>query len=285
MATTTFIPTGVRPVLAVIDAPVTHAARIGHMVTFFFRTLAGVPLVLRRYPREFFRLLSDVTWGNGSIVVGGGTAAVVLLNGAAGGAVVAIEGYNALNLLGLGPATGLITALATVREIAPMMAALSFAIQAGCRFTAQLGAMRISEEIDALESLAIRPIPYLVTTRVLASALAVVPLFVVCLCLNFLVCQLVIFLVSGQASGTYLHYFGLMLAAQDMVFAVIKVAIFVAVMSTLQCYYGFYATGGPRGVGIAAGRAMRASITIMVSVNMLLTMAFWGIDAGGRLGG
>lgn len=185
----------------------------------------------------------------------------------------------------MGPATGLITALATVREIAPMMAALSFAIQAGCRFTAQLGAMRISEEIDALESLAIRPIPYLVTTRVLASALAIIPLFIICLCLNFLVCQFVIFLASGQASGTYLHYFGLMLSGRDMVFAVIKASVFVAIMSTLQCYYGYYASGGPRGVGIAAGRAMRASITIMVSVNMLLTMAFWGIDAGGRLGG
>ncbi|ODR11083.1 ABC transporter permease [Mycolicibacillus koreensis] len=280
-----FYPVGLRPAVKVADQSAQQIAQIGHMVSFFVRTIASIPLMLRRYPREFFRLLSDVTWGNGSVVVGGGTAGVVLLNGAAGGAVVAIEGYNALNLLGLGPATGLITALATVREIAPMMAALSFAIQAGCRFTAQLGAMRISEEIDALESLAIRPIPYLVTTRVLASALAIIPLFIICLCLNFLVCQFVIFLASGQASGTYLHYFGLMLSGRDMVFAVIKASVFVAIMSTLQCYYGYYASGGPRGVGIAAGRAMRASITIMVSVNMLLTMAFWGIDAGGRLGG
>ncbi|ODR02973.1 ABC transporter permease [Mycobacterium intermedium] len=285
MMAATYYPVGVRPVVSAVVEAGDQVARIGHMVAFFFQTLASVPLVLRRYPREFFRLLSDVTWGNGSIVVGGGTAGVVLINGAAGGAVVAIEGYNALNLLGLGPATGLITALASVREIAPMMASLGFAIQAGCRFTAQLGAMRISEEIDALESVAIRPIPFLVTTRVLASALAVVPLFVVCLCLNFLVCQFVIFLASGQGSGTYLHYFGLMLSARDMAFAVIKVAVFVTIMSTLQCYYGYYASGGPRGVGIAAGRAMRASITVMVSVNMLLTMAFWGVDAGGRLGG
>nr|WP_194818881.1 ABC transporter permease [Nocardia sp. XZ_19_385] len=255
------------------------------MVAFFFRTLAGIPVTLRRYPREFLRLLSDVTWGNGSLVVGGGTAGVVLVVGGAAGAIVGIEGYNALNLLGLGPATGLITSLAAVRELAPLMAALAFAIQAGCRFTAQLGAMRISEEIDALESVAIRPIPYLVTTRVLASALAILPLFVACLALNFLVCQLVVFISSGQGSGTYLHYFSLMLSGRDIVFAVIKVCVFVAVMSTIQCYYGFYATGGPRGVGIAAGRAMRASITIMAVLNMLLTMAFWGIDAGGRLGG
>ncbi|MCX2716021.1 ABC transporter permease [Mycolicibacterium sp. J2] len=260
-------------------------SRNGHMVAFFFRTLAGIPVVIKRYPREFLRLSSDITWGNGSIVVGGGTAGVVLVVGAAAGAVVAIEGYNALNLLGLGPATGLLTALATVRELAPMMAALAFAIQAGCRFTAQLGSMRISEEIDALDSLAIRPIPYLVTTRVIASALALIPLFVICLALNFLVCQFVVYLASGQPSGTYLHYFGLMLSGRDMFFAVVKVAVFVAIMSTVQCYYGFYASGGPQGVGIAAGRAMRASITLMVVTNMTLTMAFWAVDVGGRLGG
>ncbi len=281
----TFLPRGVRPLAVVVQTTEYQMARSGHLVAFFFRTMAGVPVVLKRYPREFLRLSSDITWGNGSIVVGGGTAGVVLVVGAAAGAVVAIEGYNALNLLGLGPATGLLTALATVRELAPMMAALAFAIQAGCRFTAQLGAMRISEEIDALESVAIRPMPYLVTTRVLASALAVIPLFVMCLVLNFLVCQFVVYLASGQASGTYLHYFTLMLSGRDMVLAVIKVTVFVAIMSTVQCYYGFYAAGGPRGVGIAAGRAMRASITAMVVTNMFLTMAFWGIDAGGRLGG
>lgn len=285
MAVSVYLPRGVRPVQNATESTGFQMARIGHMVAFFFRTLAGIPTVLKRYPREFLRLSSDVTWGNGSIVVGGGTAGVVLVVGAAAGAVVAIEGYNALNLLGLGPATGLLTALATVRELAPLMAALAFAIQTGCRFTAQLGAMRISEEIDALDAVAIRPIPYLVTTRVLASALAVVPLFVVCLALNFLVCQFVVFLASGQATGTYLHYFTLMLSGRDMIFAVIKVAVFVAIMSTVQCYYGFYATGGPRGVGIAAGRAMRASITLMVITNMMLTMAFWGIDSGGRLGG
>jgi phospholipid/cholesterol/gamma-HCH transport system permease protein len=53
----------------------------------------------------------------------------------------------------------------------------------------------------------------------------------------------------------------------------------------VQCYYGFYASGGPEGVGVAAGRAMRASITIVIMVNMLLTMALWSIDAGARFGG
>ena len=81
----------------------------------------------------------------------------------------------------MGPATGIVSSLVNTRELAPIMASLAFAMQAGCRFTAQLGAMRIAEEIDALESLAIRPIPFLVTTRLMASVIAVIPLYIACL--------------------------------------------------------------------------------------------------------
>lgn len=66
-----FYPVGLRPAVKVADQSVQQIAQIGHMVSFFVRTIASIPLMLRRYPREFFRLLSDVTWGNGSVVVGG----------------------------------------------------------------------------------------------------------------------------------------------------------------------------------------------------------------------
>ncbi|WP_046320788.1 ABC transporter permease, partial [Mycobacterium sp. UM_Kg1] len=197
----------------------------------------------------------------------------------------AIEGYNFLNLLGLGPATGIISSLVNTRELAPIMASLAFAMQAGCRFTAQLGAMRIAEEIDALESIAIRPIPFLVTTRLLASTVAVIPLYVACLAITYLTCQLVTGLIGGGSIGPYLHYFTMMLSGQDILYSVLKCVVFVWLASTVQCYYGFYASGGPEGVGVAAGRAMRASITIVIMVNMLLTMALWSIDAGARFGG
>src|SRR5690606_3446430 len=135
--------------------------RLGHMSTFAFRSLFSIPLALKHYRSEFLRILADVTWGNGSLVVGGGTAGVIIVLGAAGGAIVGLEGYNALHLLGMEPTVGLIASTASTRELAPIMAGLAFASQAGCRFTAQLGAMRISEEIEAMESMAIRSIPYL----------------------------------------------------------------------------------------------------------------------------
>ena len=257
----------------------------GRFAVFVGQTIRYLPQTLGRYRGQTWQAMNGLAWGRGSVLVDGGILSVLLIMGAAMGASVAIEAFSILNLMGFGPLSGIVGGVANVREMAPLVTGIAFAIQAGTRMTAEIGAMRISEEIDALESVAIHPIPYLVTTRVLASAMAVIPLFVVCLALNFLVCQLVVFLASGQASGTYLHYFTLMLSGRDMVFAVIKVAVFVAIMSTVQCYYGFYAAGGPQGVGIAAGRAMRLSITLMVVTNMMLTMAFWGVDSGGRLGG
>lgn len=281
----TYSPLFTRPFLDGIRTSVRPVMRIGHMITFFVRAVASVPLMLRHYRREFLRLLSDVTWGNGSLVVGGGTAGVIIVLGASAGAIVGIEGYHALNLLGLGPATGLISSFASTRELAPIMAALAFAAQAGCRFTAQLGAMRIAEEIDAMETLAIRSIPYLVTTRLMASVVAVIPLYLVCLGMNYLACQLVVGFSGGQSSGTYLHYFSLVLNGTDIVYSILKTVVFVMIASTIQCYFGYYASGGPQGVGVAAGRAMRAAITVMIIVNMLLTMALWGVNAGARFGG
>jgi phospholipid/cholesterol/gamma-HCH transport system permease protein len=259
--------------------------RLGHMLVFFIRAVAAVPIVLRHYRTEFARLLSDIAWGNGSLVVGGGTAGVALVLGVTVGAIVGIEGYNFLNLLGLGPATGIISSLVNTRELAPIAASLAFATQGGCRFTAQLGSMRIAEEIDALDSLAIRPIPYLVTTRLMASVVAVIPLYVLCLATSYLTTQIVVELISGGSNGAYLHYFTLMLSGTDVLYSLLKAVVFVWIASTIQCYYGFYASGGPEGVGVAAGHAMRAAITVTIIVNMLMTMALWSVDAGARFGG
>jgi phospholipid/cholesterol/gamma-HCH transport system permease protein len=284
MTVSTYSPLAI-PIGRVWRGSMEPVVRLGHMLVFFVRALVAVPVALRHYRGEFSRLLSDIAWGNGSIVVGGGTAGVALVLGLSVGALVGIEGYNFLDLLGLGPATGIISSLVNTRELAPIMASLAFATQGGCRFTAQLGAMRISEEIDALDALAIRPIPYLVTTRLLASTVAAIPLYVLCLAVSYLATQAVVQVVSGGSTGAYLHYFSLMLAGKDIAYSLLKAIVFVWIASTVQCYYGFYAGGGPEGVGVAAGHGMRASITVVIVVNMLLTMALWSVDAGARFGG
>lgn len=280
-----FRPPLVRTFVRAADAVGRPVSRSGHLLYFLGQVVTAIPVTLGRYRKEFFRNLSDIAWGNGSIVVGGGTIGVAVVLGITAGALLAVEGYNALNLLGLGAATGLLSSWGSTRELVPIMIALAFTTQAGCRFTAQLGAMRISEEIDAMEALAIKPIPYLVTTRALAAAVASVPLFMVCLATAYLSARGVVAVIAGTSPGTYQHYFELFSSARDVFYALIKAVVFIFIGASVQCYYGYFAAGGPEGVGVAAGHAMRATITVVVILNALLTMAMWGVDAGARFGG
>lgn len=286
---TRYTPPLLRPIVgaanAAVAAPTRALATLGHQATFLSRSVGSMPYTVRRYRPELWRLLSDVSWGNGAIVVGGGTIGVIVLLGAFAGATVGIEGYTALNLLGMGPLTGAVSAFGTTRELAPLIAAIGFAAQAGCRFTAQLGSMRIGEEIDALESLAIDPLAYLVSTRMMAAVIAILPLYVLGLSASYLTAQILVGVQSGQSAGTYLHYFHSFLSVQDVLYSVTKAVVFVLLTTIIQCYYGYYASGGPEGVGVAAGKAIRTSIIVVIFVNTLMTLAMWGSDPGIRISG
>ncbi|WP_406268334.1 ABC transporter permease [Nocardia sp. NBC_00881] len=284
----TYVPPLLRPFQTIrksAQVPVDLLARLGHQVFFLLRSIGSIPLALKHYPKEVWRLLSDVTWGNGNLVVGGGTIGVVVILSAFGGMTVGIQGYNSLNLLGLSPITGAISAFATTRELGPLLATLAFAAQAGCRFTAQLGAMRISEEIDALESIAIRPLPYLISTRMFAAMVAIIPLYCLGLAMAYISCALTVQLIGGTATGTYQHYFYQFLIPTDVIYSLIKAILFVAITTFIQCYYGFFASGGPEGVGVAAGRAIKMCIIAVVFANLFMTLAIWGITPGIRISG
>ena len=259
--------------------------RLGHQVSFLAQVLGTIPHTLKHYRHQTGVLLVDVMWGNGSLIVGGGTIGVLIFMGAAVGGSVGIEGYGALDMVGMGPLTGFVSAYANTREMAPMIAGIGFAAQAGCRMTAEIGAMRISEEIDALEALGIRSIPFVVTTRVIAGMLTIIPLYVVTLALSYVSCALVVNVMHGQSSGTYYHYFDSFIQPSDIVFSVLKAVIFVTLIIAIHGYQGYYAVGGPEGVGRASGRAIRASIVTVVAADMVLTLLFWGNSPGMRISG
>lgn len=275
----------VRMVAAAVAAPRAANRRLGHQAITFVQALIAIPFVLKHYRKEVLRLTADVGWGNGSLIVGGGTVGVVIILCGFGGITVGMEAFSALNLLTMGPLTGAISGFATTRELAPILATLAFAIQAGCRFTAQLGSMRIAEEIDALESIAIRPLPYLVTTRMIAATLTIIPLYSVGLAVAYLATKLSVLLLGGTSAGTYDHYFFQFLIGGDLFFSLLKVVVFVMLATFIQCYYGYFATGGPEGVGVAAGQAIKMVIVVMVFANLFLTLAIWGIDPGFRISG
>ena len=123
------------------------------------------------------------------------------------GTEVGLQGYAALNQLGTTAFTGFISAYFNTREIAPLVAGLALSATVGCGFTAQLGAMRINEEVDALEVMGVPPLPFLVTTRIIAGFVAVIPLYVVGLLATYFATRLTVTQFFGQSPGTYDHYF------------------------------------------------------------------------------
>ncbi|TLF94957.1 ABC transporter permease [Nocardia cyriacigeorgica] len=252
---------------------------LGFILGFVWQVFSSIPLTLRKYRAQTMRTITDLTWGRGSIIVGGGTVPVLVVLGIAMGGGVAIGAVPILNMLGMGPMVGVVSAFANTRELAPIAAAIGFAAQAGCRMTAEIGAMRISEEIDAIESLGLKSVPFVVTTRLIAGAVTVVPTFLVALLLSYLSCSAVTLVVHGQSSGVYDHYFFQFVSGWDIVAASIKVLVFSSAVILIHCYQGFFATGGPEGVGIASGRAVRASFISIITLDMVLTIMLWGLNS------
>ena len=258
---------------------------LGRQMLFYIRVVKSVPRTIKNYKKEVVRLLAEVTLGSGSLAVIGGTIGVIAAMCFFTGTSVGIQGYAALDQLGTAALTGFISAYFNTREIAPLVAGIALAATVGCGFTAQLGAMRISEEVDALETMAIPSLPFLVTTRVIAGLIAVVPLYIVGLLASYFATRLVVTQINGQSPGTYDHYFNTFLPPGDVLWSFAKVLIFAIVIIMIHCYYGYYATGGPAGVGVAVGLAVRTSIVAINVVDLLASMAIWGTNVTVRLAG
>jgi phospholipid/cholesterol/gamma-HCH transport system permease protein len=252
---------------------------------FYARIVRAMPRALR-YPREILVLMSDITLGSGALIVGGGMFFVVVSIAFFTGTEVGLEGFNGLQQIGAEAFTGVITSLANTREITPLVAGVALAAQVGAGFTAQLGAMRISDEIDALEVMGVNSVVYLVATRVWAALITMVPLYLAALFASFLASELVVTKFFGLSSGTYQHYFQLYLPPIDIFYSFMKAMIFAVLVTFVHCYYGYNATGGPAGVGVAAGRAIRLSIILVVVVNLILSLVlFGGVNVTARLVG
>ncbi len=252
---------------------------------FYARIVRAMPRALR-YPREILVLMSDITLGSGALIVGGGMFFVVVSIAFFTGTEVGLEGFNGLQQIGAEAFTGVITSLANTREITPLVAGVALAAQVGAGFTAQLGAMRISDEIDALEVMGVNSIVYLVATRVWAALITMVPLYLAALFASYLASELVVTKFFGLSSGTYQHYFQLYLPPIDIFYSFMKAMIFAVLVTFVHCYYGYTAGGGPAGVGVAAGRAIRLSIILVVVVNLVLSLVlFGGVNVTARLVG
>jgi phospholipid/cholesterol/gamma-HCH transport system permease protein len=272
-------------VMDLAGRPVQALDSLGEQMRFYVRSLAWSGRTVRRYKKEVVRLLAEVSLGTGALAVIGGTVGIIAFLAFFTGSQVGLEGYTSLDQLGTAAFSGFISAYINTREIAPLVAGLALAATVGCGFTAQLGAMRISEEVDALEVMGVPSLPFLVTTRMIAGFVAVVPLYVLGLLSSYGATRFIVTSYYGQSTGTYDHYFHLFLPPVDVLLSFIKVMVFAVVIILIHCYYGYTASGGPAGVGVAVGKAVRTSIVVINIVDFFFSLAVWGATTTVRIAG
>jgi phospholipid/cholesterol/gamma-HCH transport system permease protein len=271
-----------RRLLSRLEGPVDD---FGEQALFYGQTMRNVPHALTRYRKETIRLVAEMTLGSGALVMIGGTLGVAAFLTLASGGLLAVQGYASLGNIGIEALTGFLSAFLNVRVIAPVIAGIALAATIGAGATAQLGAMRVAEEIDALECMAVESVSYLVSTRLIAGLVAIVPLYSLSVLAAFFAARFTTVYVNGQSKGLYDHYFTTFLIPSDLLWSFLQaVAMAIAVM-LVHTYYGYNTTGGPVGVGIAVGQAVRTSLIVVVVITLSISLAVYGASGNFNLSG
>jgi phospholipid/cholesterol/gamma-HCH transport system permease protein len=268
-----------------LEKPVGTLSRLGDHTLFYGRALAGIPFAATHYRREVIRLVAEISMGAGTLAMIGGTLVIVGFLTLAAGGTLAVQGYSSLGNIGIEALTGFLAAFINVRIAAPIVAGIGLAATFGAGVTAQLGAMRINEEIDALESMAIRPVSYLVSTRIFAGMLAITPLYSIAVILSFFASQFVTVVLFGQSGGLYQHYFSTFLNPIDLLWSFLQAVLMAITILLIHTYFGYFASGGPAGVGVATGNAVRTSLIVVVSVTLLVSLSIYGTNGNFNLSG
>jgi phospholipid/cholesterol/gamma-HCH transport system permease protein len=268
-----------------LGKPISLLGRIGDHTLFYGRAIAGAPFAAAHYRREIIRLIAEISMGAGTLAMIGGTVVIVGFLTLATGGVLAVQGYSSLGNIGIEALTGFLAAFINVRISAPIVAGIGLAATFGAGVTAQLGAMRINEEIDALESMAIRPISYLVSTRIIAGMIAITPLYSIAVILSFVASQFTTVFLLGQSGGLYDHYFNTFLNPIDLLWSFLQAVLMALTILLIHTYFGYFATGGPSGVGVAVGNAVRTSLIVVVSVTLLVSLSIYGANGNFNLSG
>jgi phospholipid/cholesterol/gamma-HCH transport system permease protein len=262
-----------------------EATRIGEQTQFYGRTILSIGDAFTRYKTETLRLIAQMGLGTGALAIIGGAVAVVGFLTMMTGALVAVQGYNQLAAASVEALTGFASAFFNVRLISPLTAAIALAATIGAGATAQLGAMRINEEIDALEVMGIRSIGYLASTRLVAGVIVVVPLYCVAMLMSFLAARFGTTVIYGQSAGVYDHYFNTFLIPVDLIWSFFQAVSMAVVIMLVHTYYGYTAAGGPAGVGEAVGRAVRTSLVVSAVVILFVSLAIYGRSGNFNMAG
>jgi phospholipid/cholesterol/gamma-HCH transport system permease protein len=237
------------------------AGTLGRMTLF----LAGAVRRIARRPLRGIELVEQMRF------IGNRSMSVVFLTSAFTGMVLALQGYNALVRFGSENIVGSLVALSLTRELAPVLAALMVTARAGSAIAATLGNMRIGEQIDALRSLAVDPVQYLVSPRLVASVLALPMLTAMFSLVGIGSAYVFGVSVLRLDGGQFLSSVRASVEWSDVSGGLVKSILFGVFIAWIASYYGFFTEGGAKGVGASTTRAVVTTAVVILIGDYVMT--------------
>ena len=243
---------------------------LGKIVLFATSALVSIPRSLR--------YIQEVWWYAAFLAISSTPVALVITYFS--GSECSVEAYYSLHQLGGAESlAGVFNALCDMREITPLFFGFAIGAKVGCGIVAELGTMRINEEIDALETMGIPSVPYLVSTRMLAALMVMPLMYVLSLATSFFASWVVQHFQIGLVSdGIYFSYFWRYTNLTDLLYSMIKAIAFAFTIICVAVYYGYHVTGGAVGIGKAVAKTMAVSLVMTVVLNAVFTQLFWGVN-------
>jgi phospholipid/cholesterol/gamma-HCH transport system permease protein len=197
-----------------------------------------------------------------------------------------IEGAYFNRSVGAPAYAGVFSAWCDLRELVPYAFGYMMAAKVGTGIVAELGSMRISDEIDALEVMGINSITFLCATRLLAAWMVLPFMYIAAVGAGFFASYLAVVQQIGEvSSGGFFLIFWMFQNPPDLLYSVIKGMAMATVIVLVGCYYGYNASGGPVGVGTATAKSMVMNIVLVHLIGMLGTQLFWGANPRAPIGG
>lgn len=202
------------------------------------------------------------------------------------GLTCGIEGAYFNRSVGSPAYAGVFAAWCDLREVIPYAFGYMMAAKVGTGIVAEIGAMRISDEIDAMEVMGIPPVTFLAATRLLAAWMTLPFMYFAAIGVGFFASYLAVVEQIGEvSSGGYLLIFWMFQNPPDLIYSVIKAMAMATVIVLVGCYYGYTAGGGPVGVGTATAKSMVLNIVLVHLIGMMGTLVFWGANPRAPIGG
>jgi len=266
----------IAPIAPETRRPPTRLEKIGEFVDFMLQVFREIPLAIRLYPSEIMRHCGALIRQNSAVIM----FMVFML-----GAVLGLTAHFLFTSIGIDSYIAAVNSVAGVRGIVQVIFGWIVAAKVGCGIVAELGAMRISEEIDALEVMGVRSVAFLASTRVVAGVIVLPLLFMIGLAVNFAAGWLFnVEFLNTVSSGGFEYFLFLFQNGRDFAIAVMWAFLLSLMLVLVSCYFGFTAKGGPVGVGRNTAQSMLVNLVGISILSMMLVQLFYGNDPNAPIG-